>query len=205
MSGNCLRAAVIAAVVFMTACSEPPKPASTDNKTSAAATPVSGRTAFWEMYKSAHNWANDVVPLKLESKEIPGVKNDGGNAALWSATFGSPRKGQAVVMSYAIVAHPPDIYKGVTSAHPVQWGGPTHDIMPFQTSDFKVDSDTAYKTASADADPWLKKHPDKSVSFLLGNATRFPAPVWYVLWGDSKSGYSVFVNVVTGEKVKPGK
>jgi hypothetical protein len=204
MYSNCFKAAVIAAVLFMTACSETPKPSATE-KASAASSPVSGKTAFWEMYKTAHSWANDLVPLKLESKEIPGIKNDAGNAAMWSATFGSPRKGQAVVLSYAVVAHAPDIYKGVTAGHPVQWGGPTHDIMPFQTSDFKVDSDAAYKTAFAEAEPWLKKHPGKDVSFLLGNATRFPAPVWYVLWGDSKSGYSVFVNAVTGKTTKPGK
>lgn len=205
MKSNCLRAAVIAAVLLMTACSESDKTSATANQSSGPAAPVSGKTAFWEMYKSAHAWANDIVPLKLESKEIPGIKNDSGKAAMWSATFGSPRKGQAVVLSYAITAHPPDIYKGVTADHPVTWAGPTHDIMPFQNSDLQVDSDAAYQTALADAQPWLKKHQGKDVSFLLGNATRFSAPVWYVLWGDSKSGYSVYVNAVTGKVTKPGK
>jgi hypothetical protein len=204
MYSKCLRAAVIAAVLFLTACSEAPKN-SGDNKAGGPSTPVSGKTAFWEMYKSAHSWANDLVPLKLESKTIPGIKNDGGNAAMWSATFGSPRKHEVLVLTYAVAAHSPDIYKGVSVGHSMPWGGPTRDALPFQTADFQTDSDAAYKTASANADAWLKKNPGKDVSFQLGNAARFPAPVWYVLWGDTKTGHSVFVNAVTGKTVKPGK
>jgi hypothetical protein len=206
MRSNCLRAVVAIAVLLMTACSEPPKTTTAANEAAGPSTPVSGKTAFWATYKSAYSWANDLVPLKLESKELPGIKNDAGNAGMWSATFGSFRKHEAVVISYAVAAHPPDIYKGINVGHPVPWAGPSPEVMPFQTSQLAVDSDAAYKTALAQAQPWLKKHPDKQVSFLLGNnSTRFSAPVWYVLWGDKKSGYSVFVNAVTGAVAKPGK
>jgi hypothetical protein len=204
MVGKCLRAAVIGAVLLLTACSDSSN-TSTENKNAGPSTPVTGKTAFWEMYKSAHSWAADLVPLKLESKTIPGIKNDGGNAAMWSATFGSSRKREAIELTYAVAAHAPDIYKGVSIGHAVPWGGPNRDAMPFQTSDLQTDSDAAFKTASADADAWLKKHPGQDVSFQLGNAARFPAPVWYVLWGDKKTGYSVYVNTVTGKVVKPGK
>src|SRR5689334_8456945 len=82
-------------VLFLCSCSESTKPASgsgESGKSSETGGPVSGKTAFWEMYKSAHAWANDLTPLSLESKTLPGVKNDSGKAGLWSATFGSPRK-----------------------------------------------------------------------------------------------------------------
>lgn len=158
------------------------------------------------MYKSAYSWANDLVPLKLESKDLSGVKNDAGNAGMWTATFGSFRKHESLVVTYAVAAQPPDIYKGINVGHPVPWGGPSRDVMPFQTSDLVVDSDAVYKTALAQAQPWLTKHPDRQVSFLLGNnPTRSSTPVWYVVWGDNKSGYSVFVNSKTGDAVKPGK
>jgi hypothetical protein len=34
---------------------------------------------------------------------------------------------------------------------------------------------------------------------LLGKQARFPGPAWYVLWGDTKLGYAVYVNATTGE------
>jgi hypothetical protein len=45
----------------------------------------------------------------------------------------------------------------------------------------------------------MKTHADKPLTTLsLGNATRFPAPVWYVLWGTPKDGYAAFVSAATG-------
>lgn len=206
MYTHCLRAVVAIAVLLMTACSEPPKTDASKNEAAGASGPVTGKTAFWQMYKAAYSWSNDMVPLKLESKELPDIKNEAGDAGMWSATFGSFRKHEYLVITYAVAAHPPDIYKGNNVARAVPWGGPARDAMPFQSSDLVVDSDAAYKTALAQADPWLKKHPDKQVSLQLGNnPTRFSTPVWYVLWGDNKTGYSVFVNAKTGAVAKPGK
>jgi hypothetical protein len=198
---------VIAVLLFLTACSEPPTTENTKTaESSGPATPVLAKKAFNEMYKQAYSWSHDLVPLKLESKDLPGIKNEGGSAGMWSATFGSFGKHQAVEITYAVAAHPPDIYKGITVGRAIPWSGPSRDATPFQPSDLGVDSDVVYKTALAQADPWLKKNPDKQVSLQLGNnPIRFSTPVWYVLWGDNKSGYSVFVNSKTGEVAKPGK
>ena len=199
-------AVLLIAILFTVACSEPPKTASVQasDKSSAPSGPVSGKTAFWAMYKTAYTWSKDAVPLKLESKSITGVKNDAGTAGMWSATFGSPSKREAVEMSYAVVAQLPDVAKGVNVGHSVPWGGPTSAVTPFQGSDIVFDSDAAYKTAVAHAQSWLKDHPDKEPTFLLGNNSgTFATPVWYVAWGDTKSGYRVFVNTKTGEVAKP--
>ncbi len=197
-------ASTFSVVLLLCSCSESPKPASSGNseKSAASAGAVSGKTAFWEMYKSAHAWATDLTPLSLESKTLPGVKNDSGKAALWIATFGSPRKHEARTFTYAVAAHSPDVVKGVTVGHAISWGGPRHDALPFATSDFSVDSDAAYQTALAQSADWVKKHPDKEASLALGNASRFDGPVWYVLWGDSKSGHSVYVSAKSGTVVK---
>jgi len=48
----------------------------------------------------------------------------------------------------------------------------------------------------------VKAHPGKKVAFALGNASRFPTPVWYIIWGDKTSGYSVLVSAITGTMVK---
>jgi hypothetical protein len=157
------------------------------------------------MYKTAHAWAADLEPLRMESKSIPGIKNADGKAAMWSATFGSPSKREARVFNYAVTAHAPDIYKGVSVEKPLPWRGPTRDAATFSTSDFNIDSDAAFKTAMAQASAWVEKHPDKDFSLTLGNAERFPAPVWYVIWGDSKSGYAVFVDATSGKVVNQKK
>jgi len=206
MYANCLKIVVGLALLAMTGYAEAAKPEPADTANAAPGGAVSAKTAFWQMYKQAYSWAKDAVPLKLESKELPGVKNEAGKAAMWSATFGSSTKHQAVVITYAVAAHAPDIYKGNNVGSPVPWGGPTRDVMPFQTSDFVIDSDAAYKTAEADANAWLKKHPDKQATFLLGNNTaRFSAPVWYIVWGDSKSGYAAYVNATSGSLMKGKK
>ena len=75
--------------------------------------------------------------------------------------------------------------------------------MTFQTSDFTIDSDAAYKAAAEKAGDWLKDkdNASKPVSLSLGAATRFPAPVWYILFGNSKSGFAAFVNAATGNVI----
>jgi hypothetical protein len=204
MRGNLLKASLIVVTLVFTACesTKPAEPDSAAKTTPTPAGPVSGKTAFWEMYKSAHSWAGDLVPLALESKSVPGMKNEGGKAAMWSATFGSPSRREARTFSYSVVASPPDIYKGVTVGNAMPWSGPTPTAQTFTTSEFAVDSEAAYTAASAQAAPWTKSHPDKEVSLTLGNASRFKAPVWYVLWGDKKSGYSVLVDAKSGSVVK---
>ena len=191
-------------VVFFTSCSDAPKAAYKGEpgaeKSSPTSGPVSGKTAFWETYKSAHAWAADKIPLSLEAKNASG--DGAGKALVWVATFGSPRKREARAFTYSVSGQQPDLLKGVSVGHAITWSGPTKEAMPFATEDFSVDSDAAYKTALAQADAWVKKHPDKPVTLALGNASRFSGPVWYVLWGDHKSGHSVYVSAKTGEVVK---
>jgi hypothetical protein len=198
------QAVALVALWMVTACWQALPVLAGDTKPAppSAATPspdaVSAKTAFWEMYKLAHSWASDLVPLKVESKTVPGMRNGAGKAVKWTATFGSPSRHEARVFTYSAVTQAPDTRKGVTVGNPLPWPGPTRDALPFDTGDFAVDSDAVYNAAFAQASTWAKAHPDKEVTLSLGNASRFPAPVWYVLWGDSKSGYAVFVNAKSG-------
>ncbi len=205
MENNCVKAAVIVAVLVLTACSEAPKqqtkPEAETKQAAGPSEPVSAKTAFWEMYKLAHSWTPDIMLLSLASKDVPGIKNEAGKAAMWTAIFASTGRQEVRTLTYSIVDRPPDIRKGVDVTRPMPWAGPTRQAMPFQTSDFAVDSEAAYQTALAMAGAWVKKHPDKEASFTLGHASRFPAPVWYILWGDNKSGYFVLVNATTGKTI----
>src|SRR5581483_1467220 len=94
-----------AAVLILTSCSEAPKPAAAESKKEAEpppqpSGPVSAKTAFYEMYKPARTWATDLLPLTLVSNEIPGIKNEGGKAAMWTAVFVSPSRREARTFTY---------------------------------------------------------------------------------------------------------
>jgi hypothetical protein len=205
---QCAVSAMAIAVLLFAGCSQSTKSAvnnESETAKEAAAPPelVTAKTAFWPMYTSARNWATDLVTLRLTSAEIPGFKNEGGKAAMWQATFGSPSLQQYRVYSYAITSVEPDIHKGVSVGLGMPWKGETRDVMPIDLSIFNVDSDAAYQTASADAAAWLKKNPAKTISsFELGNAFRFHTPVWGLVWGDKKSGYIAFIDANTGKVLK---
>jgi hypothetical protein len=206
MDNNFLKAALVVAVLGMTACSsEPAKTAKTEAEEAAKKAPagppepVTGKTAFYEMYTPARAWAVDNLPLSVKSGEVPGVKNANGKAGMWTAVFASPSLKSAATYTYS-VAEAPGISKGVRAQGTSPWGGPTTASMTFQLGDFSVDSDAAYMAAATKAGDWLKDTANaaKPVTFSLGAATRFPAPVWYILFGDSKSGFAAFVNASTG-------
>jgi hypothetical protein len=211
MDKSLLKAVLIAVVsvgaIGLSACSsEPAKTADTKTDDTAKKAPegppepVLAKAAFYEMYTPAHAWAADLLPLSLKSGEIAGVKNSEGKAGFWTAVFGSASQHSARTYTYAVADQLPNITKGVKAEGTEPWAGPTTAVMTFQTSDFTTDSDAAYKTAAAKAADWLKdaENAAKPVSFTLGAASRFPAPVWYILFGNSKSGFAVTINASTG-------
>jgi hypothetical protein len=154
------------------------------------------------MYKPARTWATDLLPLTLAAGEVPGIKNEDGKAGMWTAVFVSPSRREARTFVYAVAAYGSDIHKGVSAGGAQAWSGPTPKSRPFQTTEFVTNSDEAFGTASKAAEAWLAKHPGKKVSITLANAARFPVPVWYIMWGDTKSGYLAFVNATTGLAMK---
>ena len=204
-----ISAAAVAAVVAMTACSEAPTPAEirkaqveTKREPAKPPEPVAAQTAFYEMYKPARTWAPDLLALSLLGNEVPSMKSVDGKFPMWTAVFVSPSQREARTFTYSVVDDGASIHKGVNAGGAEPWSGATPKSTPFQTTEFVVDSDAAYKTAYAKAETWVKKHPGKKVSFSLGSAARFPAPVWFIIWGDTKSGYAVYVNATTGTVIK---
>jgi hypothetical protein len=150
------------------------------------------------MYTPAHAWAPDLLPLSLASADVTGVKSADGKAGAWTAVFVSPSLHQARSYSYSVVDQLPTFSKGVKAEAAVPWAGPAAAAAPFQTTDFTVDSDAAFKTASDKAGTWVKDHPDKPLTMALGYATRFPGPVWYFLWGTAKDGFAVYISATSG-------
>jgi hypothetical protein len=198
-----------AAIVLAPACRQATKPAAksdtaaTKKKPAIPPGPVTAQLAYYEIYKPARAWASDVLALSLASGDLPGISNDGGKAGVWTAAFVSPSRREARKFTYYAADSPEDdIHRGVSISNTLPWGGTTASSKPFSNSEFAIDSDVAYEAAEAQAAAWLKKHPQEKATFQLGNASRFPAPVWYVMWGTKKNGYAALINAVTGKPVK---
>jgi len=197
------------AVVFLAGCSPSKTAVPASEQPTQATTPtaapqiVTAKTAFWPMYTAAHNWASDVEVLRITSKEVAGFKNEKGKAAMWEAAFASPSQHTYRVYTYSIVDVPPDLYKGVTAGMDRPWGGDTRNAMPIDLSTFNVDSDAAYTTAAGDAGVWLKKNPGKDFSAMeVADTSKFPDPMWYVMWGTPKDGFAAWVDANTGALTK---
>ncbi len=194
----------IIALLMMAGCANsrkaPTKTSSTEASKTVAPQPVTGETAFWAMYKLAFAWARDLEPLTLDSGDLPNMKCEAGKAPIWKANFGSPSLHEVRTFTYSVL-ETPDLTKGVNVGPPIPWGGPTQSVMPILTASLHTDSDAAYQSALADAGVWVKAHPGRPVSISLGRTYRFALPVWYVLWGNDKSGYAVFVDADDGKVI----
>ncbi len=203
-----LSTTIMVAMVGLSGCSNAPKTAAkveTGTKKEPAAPPpeaVSAQRAFYEAFKPARTWATDLLALSVTSGEVPGIKNEDGKAGLWTIIFVSPSRKEARSFTYAAADSGTEIHRGVSVSDALYWGGATPTSKPFSNSEFAVDSDAAYKVAVQKAAGWLKTHPNQKVTFRLGNASRFAAPVWYVMWGTTKNGYAALVNATTGTIVK---
>lgn len=180
--------------------SNPAPPAQPAAQPAAAPAIVTAKTAFWEMYKSAHAWASDAQLIRLSEKSVPGYKNADGKAGMWEAAFGSPSLASYRIFTYAIIDSPPTISKGVAAGLALPWSGATRDAMPVDLTSFNIDSDAAATAAAGDAAAWIKANPGKELSDLeLGETYKFPNPVWYVMWGTKAAGYATIVDANTGK------
>ncbi|MGH9720306.1 MAG: hypothetical protein ACRD8O_08840 [Bryobacteraceae bacterium] len=131
------------------------------------------------------------------------VKSEPGKAAAWQATFISRRLSKARSYTYSVIEAAGNLHKGVFAGLEESWTqrGPAE---PFIIQALKIDSTAAYETAikkGKGAADYIKKNPDKTVSFLLEKTKRFPSLTWRVIWGESvgTSNFSVFVDASSGE------
>jgi hypothetical protein len=200
-------ATAIVAALVLSACSEAPNtPAKVETEVKKepvkAPEAVTAKVAFYELYKPARGWATDLLALSIASGEVPTIKNEDGKAGLWTVIFVSPSRKEARSFTWAATDSGNDIRKGVNVSNALVWAGATPDSKPFSASEFAVDSDAAYKTALEKAEVWVKAHPNQKLTFRLGNASRYPAPVWYLMWGTTTNGFAALVNATTGLAIK---
>jgi hypothetical protein len=186
-------------ILLLSACSEAPKTA----EQKAPAKPLdalTGRQAFQQMYPQARGWAPDAQPLQISNLNLAEVKADKGKAGVWQVIFVSAARAKAKTYTWSAVEAEGNLHQGVFGGLEETYT-PRGDSTPFEIAAIKVDSDEAYATAAKESAEYIKKNPDKPVTFLMELGKRFPDVTWRVIWGDSvgTSDYSVFVDGTTGK------
>ena len=191
----------LSVLMLLIACAEAPKPA--EQKAKEPPKPpeaVTALKAFWQMYGAARGWATDLETLQMSSIALPEIPAKDGKYPAWQATFVSPSKRSSRTFTYAVIESQ-GLFKGVFARHEDTYSGPHGQVSPFPIAALKVDSDAALAAAVKKSAQYMKKFPDKPVTFLLERTKRFPNPAWRVIWGESvsSSDYSVYVDASTGE------
>ena len=161
--------------------------------------PATGRQAFQKMYPPARNWVLDATPLRVRSVRLS-AKPEKGKADAWEAVFVSQSLGKSKTFSYSIIEAEGNLHQGVFSGLEEGYSAQAASF-PFPIAAIKIDSDQAYDVAAEKSAAYIKKNPDKPITYLLEQTRRFPDVTWRVIWGDSvsSSDYSVFVDASTGK------
>ena len=194
----------IVSAIVLSSCADAPQKA-VQKAPAPPPEPVTGSSAFFQMYTAARGWASDLQSIRMTSINLPEVKKVLGKAAAWQATFVSPERHSARTYTYSVIESAGNLHKGVFAGLEEGWSGPRGPAKPFVIQALKKDSDAAYETAmkkGKKAAEYSKANPDKNISFLLEQNIKFPNHLtWRVIWGDSvgTSNYSVYVDASTGE------
>ncbi len=162
---------------------------------------LTGRQAFQRMFPAARSWALDAQPLQLRSIQLTEVKAENGKSGAWQAIFVSPSQGKSRTYTYSAVEAPGNLHEGVFAGPDESYSPGRGPAYPFEIAAIKVDSDQALEAAAKESAAYVKKNPDKPMSFILERTRQFPDVAWRVIWGQSvaSSDYSVFVDASTGK------
>lgn len=190
-----------AAAILLTSCADDPAPL---KKAEAPAAPISGRQAFQYMYGSSRMWAPDSLPLTVRSLHVAGVEPEAGKAGAWEIVFVSASNGRARTYTWSSV-EAEGLHKGVFPGQQESWRA-AGAKQPFSPALLKVDTTEAFAAAAKSAEAYVNKPGTRPpVNFMLEyeTGTRFPNPIWHVLWGGSVSSaeYSAAVDATTGKVV----
>ncbi len=165
------------------------------------------REGFQKMYNTAHMWAPDARPYRLESSVFKGNNGEGGKAVIWRAGFASAARRSIKAFIWAGTRDTDGPGFGVSAGTEDTYNPSNTSTQIFDPAFLKIDSDKALAVAQEHGgDKLTKKDPKQPVIYLL---TWNPAKnelVWHVIYGPSESDAKlrVAVNASTGgfEKVE---
>jgi hypothetical protein len=190
-------ALLLFAVLFASCSSERPK-VEQAKAPPKAVEPVTGRYAFHQVYVAARTWGTDLQGLRVASMSAGPKRPPPGKSYAWEITLVSPSKARQRVYTYSVVKEQ-NLHEGV-------FGGVDEPYMQrgqarlWNIQALKTDSDAAYAIAEKKSADYIKKNPDKPMTFLLEQTPRHANLAWRVVWGASiaASNYSVYVDASIG-------
>ncbi len=160
-----------------------------------------GRTAFYEMYRTARTWAPDAKPYRVQSSATKDAPGTDGKAEVWMAWFASPSKREVKPYTWCGGTGENLPERGV-SFGPVDTFNPSNtSTQPFDVNFLKQDSDAAYKTAQEKGGEALeKKSPGTPVVYILDWDGKANELIWHVIYGEAAQDYKlkIAVNASTG-------
>jgi len=155
------------------------------------AEPLTGRSAFQQLYISARGWAPDARPYQLQSQPASDNKGRDGKATLWRGAFSSAAQSSSRPYVWSGVESQ-DTPRGVTP-------GTQDSYMPgnaFDVAFLKVDSDQAFGVAQKHGgDKILQENPDTPVSYLLDWNRGENNLVWHVIYGNGRNDAKLVADV----------
>jgi len=195
----------IAALLWLAACSSNPPASSSSPENKPAPKQVeyeTGREAFQKMYLSAHNWAPDAQPFRLQSQYSAGAPVNEGKAGLWRASFASSSRRMMKMFVWSALIGPDVPEAGVTFSAEDSWSPTNTSTHVFDASFIKIDSDKAYQIAEKNGGSKVTKaNPQQPVFFILDWDGSKNQLIWHVVYGEDvdKAKLRIAVNASTGE------
>jgi len=200
--------ALMGAIVLLTGCEggTPAKPGPSGPGLGKTQEPVTlsstGREAFQKLYATAHMWAPDARPYRLQSDLFKDSSGAGGKAVIWRAGFASAtrRNIKAFVWSGSHSEDAPSF--GVSSGTEDTYNPSNTSTQVFDIAFLKVDSDKAFEVAQQHGgDKLMKQDPKQPVFYLLSWNPKQNSLLWHVVYGTSEAEAKlrVAVNATTGE------
>jgi hypothetical protein len=195
----------VAAVLSLIACSS-----NTPSKTEQpAAKPApkqaeyqTGREAFQKLYLSAHSWAPDAQPFRLQSQYSAGAPVNEGKAGVWRASFASPTRRMMKMFMWSGLVGPDTPEQGISFTAEDSWSPTNTSTRVFEAAFIKTDSDKAYQIAEQHGGSKLTKAtPQQPVYFVLDWDNSKNQLLWHVIYGEDQDSAKlrVAVNASTGE------
>jgi len=147
-----------------------------------------GREAFQKLYATAHMWAPDAQPYRLQSDLFKDSTGAGGKAMIWRAGFASAtrRSIKAFVWSGSHSEEAPSF--GVSSGTEDTYNPGNTSTRVFDIAFLKVDSDQAFEVAQQHGgDKLMKQDPKQPVFYVLSWNPKQNALLWHVVYGASEA------------------
>lgn len=194
-----LNALLALAVLCLGCSSEPTKAPASNTGQPAAVQTETGRFALQRMLVPARGWAEDALPVRLESTNLKGSDGHDGKANFWRALFASPGRQKQEPFTWAGVATE-DTPRGVNHGVEDTYNPANRLSQPFDLNYLKVDTDKAFEVAQQHGGKQLlEKDPKVNVGYRLDWDVQSNQLRWHVIYGsDSIGKLTVLVDANTG-------